>query len=77
MAKMLPLYSKQGMGKRNGAAVRRDKLIILSVFHPGEIYLFPRCDPPQLGRLEVSKAGNTPIAEIPDTARCVIPAVVG
>ena len=77
MAKMVPLFSKQDMGERNGAAVRQDKLIILSVFHPGEICLFPRCEPPQQDRLEVSKAGNTLIAEIPDTARCVIPVVVG
>jgi len=77
MAKMLPLFSKHDMGEPNGAVVRHDKLIILSAFHPGETCLFPRCDPPQPGRLEVSKAGNTLIAEIPDTARCVIPAVVG
>jgi hypothetical protein len=76
MAKMLPLFSKQDMGERNGAAVRHDKLIMLSVFHPGETCLFPSCDPPQLGKLKVSKAGNTPNADIPGT-RCVIPAVVG
>ncbi len=77
MAKMVSLFYEQDMGERNGAAVRHDKLIILSVFHPGETCLFPRCDPPQQGRLEVFKAGHTPTAEIPDTARCVIHAVVG
>ncbi len=38
----------------DGLAVRHDKLTILSVFHPGAIRLFPKCDLPHSGRLEVS-----------------------
>jgi hypothetical protein len=50
--KSLPLKkAKSGVDE---LAVRYEKLIILAVFHPGAIRLFPRCDPPQSGRLEVS-----------------------
>jgi hypothetical protein len=76
MTKMLPLFSEQGMGEVNGAAVRHDERIIFSILHPGAVRLFPRCNPPQSGRLKMSRAGSTPLGEIPGTARCVIRAVV-
>ncbi len=56
--------------------VKEDKLIIPSAFHPGVIRLFPRCDPPRSARLKMSRAGSTPVGEIPGTTRCVIRAVV-
>jgi hypothetical protein len=76
MTKLLPLFSEQGMGEVDGTAERQDERIIFSILHPGAIRLFPRSDPPRSGRLEVSRAGSTPIGEIPGTARCVIRAVV-
>ena len=77
MTKMLPLFSEQGMGEVNGSALREDERIIFSILDPGAARLLPRCDPPGSGRLKMSRAGSTPIGEIPGTTRCVIRAVVG
>ena len=41
--------------------VKLDKLIIPSVFHPGAVRLFTRCDPSWSARLKMSRAGSIPL----------------